>query len=194
MPFFRFGFPPARGPPAAPLLAAALTSNGQDAADPDGLGPLQNELLCKICENLSSSDLEELDGLISLVIDEDAMYAKRPAARVLESAARGARRIDGAATACLLRFDASSGRLSAYNLGDSGFMLFSPPAPSRLAARSTPQSHAGNGAPYQLVGGSRAAYSDPASAGVASSFALTEGMVVLAHTDGLTDITDNQQE
>lgn len=70
---------------AAPLLAAALTSNGQDAADPDGLGPLQNELLCKICENLSSSDLEELDGLISLVIDEDAMYAKRPAARVLES-------------------------------------------------------------------------------------------------------------
>ena len=91
---------------------------------------------------------------------------------------------------CLLRFDETSGCLSTYNLGDSGFLLFSRDPTRggrRLAGRSSPQSHADNGAPYQLIGGMNAEYSDRASSGAASSFALSEGMLALVHTDGLTD-------
>lgn len=106
--------------------------------------------------------------------------------RALRRARDRASAIDGAATACLVRFDASRATLSAYNLGDSGFLLFEPAdgGTARLRARSASRVHA-DGAPYQLGGGGF--FSDEPTSGVASTHALSAGAICVLHTDGLTD-------
>lgn len=79
-------------------------------------------------------------------IDEDAVVDvaawKRTAVNALQAAARGAKSLDGASTACLVCVDLERRQLSTYVLGDSGWLLFAPSASGRrLCARSSPQLH-----------------------------------------------------
>ena len=111
---------------------------------------------------------------------------------VLRRAASAASKIDGAATACLLRLDAERQRCAIYNLGDSGFLLLSPVNSRsgggitfRVSARSSPRIHR-EGSPYQLAGGT-SLYSDSPSSGAAAAHALQPGCIALLHTDGLLD-------
>ena len=61
---------------SAPLLAAALTSNGER--------PLANELLRAIVANLSSPELQQMEERIASEIDPEATFAKRTSQRMLE--------------------------------------------------------------------------------------------------------------
>ena len=63
---------------AAPLLAAALTSEG------NGQPPMRNELLCKIVDNLTSPELEEMAQRIDAVIEEDAAYCRKASQHMFE--------------------------------------------------------------------------------------------------------------
>ena len=79
-------------------------------------------------------------------IDEGAVLDvaawKRTAVNALQAAARGAKSLDGASTACLVCVDLERRQLSTYVLGDSGWLLFAPSASGRrLCARSSPQLH-----------------------------------------------------
>lgn len=135
-----------------------------------------------------------MSGALVREADCDAPW-KSQATRVLEAAAREAAGIEGAATACLLRFDSERAQLSAFNLGDSGFLLFAPPPPSavatrrRVAYRSSSQLHR-DGSPFQLVGGAKSDLSDSPSSALASTHPLQPGMVALIHSDGLLDNLD----
>lgn len=61
---------------AAPQLADALTSSGE--------APPSNELLRKVVENLSSSDLVRLADHIAEVIDDESTFRKRTSQRMLD--------------------------------------------------------------------------------------------------------------
>jgi hypothetical protein len=72
----------------------------------------------------------------------DAAAWKRTAVNALQAAARSAKSLDGASTACLACIDLERCQLSTYVLGDSGWLLFAPSASGRrLCARSSPQLH-----------------------------------------------------
>ncbi len=119
------------------------------------------------------------------------------AADALKRAQREASAIDGASTACLLKIDTERGIACGFNLGDSGFLLFETDAAAdgdggraRLRASSAARVH-GDGAPYQLGGGS--CISDAVSSGVPSSHPIGAGTVALLHTDALTDNLDDDE-
>ena len=61
---------------AAPLLAAAMTSNGH--------APSDNVLLHAMVRNLMDPALGQMATLIDEVVDEDATFCKKPATRMLE--------------------------------------------------------------------------------------------------------------
>ena len=61
---------------AAPLLAAAITANGQEEP--------RNVLLRTIVDNLTSPELTETAERIDAIIAEDAAYCKRSSQRMLE--------------------------------------------------------------------------------------------------------------
>jgi len=61
---------------AAPVLAAALTSNDED--------PPRNELLERIVANLRTPELAEMEELIGAVIDDQACFSKKTSQRMLE--------------------------------------------------------------------------------------------------------------
>ena len=108
---------------------------------------------------------------------------------VLRRAAAAAKGLNGAATSCMIRLDGDKGRLAVYNLGDSGFLLFSPSADGfRVCARSSPRTHS-DGTPYQLAGGA-SLLTDSPNSGVGATHTMAPGMVALLHTDGLLDNLD----
>ena len=108
---------------------------------------------------------------------------------VLREAVAAASRVDGAATACLLRLDSDRRSAAVYNLGDSGFLLLSPTGDDsfRVSATSAPRTHS-DGSPFQLAGASL--ISDSPSSGTAATHALLPGQVAILHTDGLLDNID----
>jgi DNA mismatch repair protein MSH4 len=60
----------------APVLAAALSASGTD--------PPHNALLLKICENLSTPEVAEVEAHIDAIVADDAAYSKRTSQRMLE--------------------------------------------------------------------------------------------------------------
>lgn len=105
----------------------------------------------------------------------------------LRRAASAAASINGAATACLVRFDLARGQVDCFNLGDSGFLLLGPTTSTatglRVLGRSVARVHR-DGAPFQLAGG--AGVSDSVTSGLVSTHQLAAGQIALCFTDGLS--------
>ena len=110
----------------------------------------------------------------------------------LAVAMKSASGVAGASTASLLRFDTGKQLLQSYNLGDSGYLLYSPSSGAdstlRLSARSSPMKHDG-GVPYQLAGSTTTSelFSDSPNDGRSQTHPLQAGQVAVLHTDGLLD-------
>ena len=106
------------------------------------------------------------------------------AQQTLRCACTAGARIDGASTACLLRFDLERCVVACYNLGDCGFLLLEPGGPvPRVIGRSSPKIHA-DGTPFQLAGA--CGISDAVTSGALTSHALAAGQLALCFSDGLS--------
>lgn len=119
--------------------------------------------------------------------------------RVLQFATRRLRRegVQGSSTVCLVLVDLLQGRLSAANLGDSGFVLLgykkdhaagpgaSSSAAGRLAIKyRSPQQEHSFGCPYQL---GHMASADSVEDAMLATLPVSPGDVVVMGTDGLFD-------
>ena len=179
---------------AVPLSAALLLRAGAHSVAKPGRLPWANEDACFVAPPC----LAVFDGVSAAPRSRDyaATLARSVRAglrqgddlrQALRRAANTAAHIRGASTACVVRFDFEHTVVSCFNLGDSGFMLLSPPLAQggsmRIVGHSTQQAHAG-GAPFQLAGA--AGISDSVSSGAQSSYALDAGQVALCFTDGLS--------